>query len=208
MRGGSLRRYPIRDDHGVADLVEHLESFLGLIAGGSRGDDATPEGVQVAWFGPDVPFGGVTTLVTVGLSRCHLGLPNGGALHQELVMHVPTDDYPARAAGLMFQVAGEMVRRRAGLQHGQVIGPRGHLFPGSHTTAMVATSPRYLPESFAVCHTESAPVVLAWLIPITTGEAEVIQVLGWEALEQAFAAQNPDLADPARVEVGLDQLNS
>jgi hypothetical protein len=192
----------------VADLIEHLESFLGLITGGSRGDDATPEGVQVAWFGPDVPFGGVTTLVTVGLSRRHLGLPNGGALHQELVMHVPTDDYPARAAGLLFQVAGEMVRRRAGLQHGQVIGPRGPLFPGSQTTAMVATSPRYLPESFAVCHTESVPVVLVWLIPITTGEAEVIQTSGWGTLEQAFAAQNPGLADPARAEVALDHLSS
>ncbi|RZU75420.1 suppressor of fused protein SUFU [Micromonospora kangleipakensis] len=187
-------------------MIEHLESFLGLITGGSRGDDATPEGVQVAWFGPDVPFGGVTTLVTVGLSRRHLGLPNGGALHQELVMHVPTDDYPARAAGLLFQVAGEMVRREAGLQHGQVIGPRGPLFPDSQTTAMVAISPRYMPESFAVCHTESAPVVLTWLVPITTGEAEVIQKSGWGTLEQAFAAQNPDLADPGRAEVALDQL--
>ncbi|MFG3301482.1 suppressor of fused domain protein [Micromonospora chersina] len=113
--------------------------------------------------------------MTVGLSRRHLGLPNGGALHQGLVMHVPTDGYPARAAGLLFQVAGEMVRRGVGLQHGQVIGPRGARFPDSQTTAMVAISPRYMPESFAVCHTESAPVVLTWLVPITTGEAEVVQ---------------------------------
>jgi hypothetical protein len=148
--------------------------------------------------------------VTAGLSRRHLGLPNGGALHQEFVMHVPTDDYPARAAGLLFQVAGEVVRRRAGVQHGQVIGPRGPLFPGSQTTAMVAISPRYLPESFAVCHTESGsvPVVLTWLVPITTGEAEVIQKSGWGTLEQAFAAQDPDLADPGRAEVALDQLSS
>ncbi|WP_446219988.1 suppressor of fused domain protein [Micromonospora sp. IBHARD004] len=192
----------------MAGLIEHLESFLGLIAGGSRGDDTTPAGVQVAWFGPDVPFGGVTTLVTVGLSRRHLNLPIDGAVHQELVMHVPTDDYPARAAGLLFQVAGEMVRRRAGLPHGQVIGPRGPLYPGSQTTAMVAISPRYLPESFAVCHTETAPVVLTWLVPITTGEAEVIQKSGWGTLEQAFDAQDPDLADPGRAEVALDRLNS
>lgn len=192
----------------MAGLIEHLESFLGLIAGGSRGDDTTPEGVQVAWFGPDVPFGGVTTLVTVGLSRRHLNLPSNGALHQELVMHVPTDDYPARAAGLLFHVAGEMVRRRDALSNGQVIGPGGPLFPGSQTTAIVATTPRYLPESFAVCHTEPAPVVFAWLVPITTGEAEVIQKFGWGTLEQAFAAQDPDLADPGRAEMALDQLGS
>ncbi|MFG3604839.1 suppressor of fused domain protein [Micromonospora chersina] len=192
----------------MAGLIEHLESFLGLIAGGSRGDDTTPEGVQVAWFGPDVAFGGVTTLVTVGLSRRHLNLPSDGALHQELVMHVPTDDYPARAAGLLFHVAGEMVRRRDALSNGQVIGPGGPLFPGSQTTGILATTPRYLPESFAVCHTEPAPVVFAWLVPITTGEAEVIQKFGWGTLEQAFAAQDPDLADPGRAEVALDQLGS
>jgi hypothetical protein len=73
---------------------------------------------------------------------------------------------------------------------------------------MVAISPRYLPKSFAVCHTESVPVVLTWLVPITTGEAEVIQKSGWGTLEQAFAAQNPDLADPSRTEVALDQLSS
>jgi hypothetical protein len=192
----------------VAGLIEHLESYLGLIAGGSRGDDSTPEGVQVAWFGPDIPFRGVTTLVTVGLSRRHLNLPGDGALHQELLMHVPTDDYPARAAGLLFHVAGEMARRSAALSHGQVIGPREPLFPGSQTTAILAISPRYLPEPFAVCHTEPAPVVFTWLVPITTNEAEVIQKFGWGTLEQAFAAQDPDLADPGRAGVALDLSGS
>ncbi|WP_372495033.1 suppressor of fused domain protein [Micromonospora phytophila] len=103
---------------------------------------------------------------------------------------------PARAAGLLFQIAGEMVRRRAGLSNGQVIGPRGPLFPGGQSTAILAISPRYLPAPFAVCHTEPAPVVFTWLVPITTGEAEVVQKFGWGTLEQAFAAQDPDLADP------------
>src|SRR6201995_4888649 len=103
----------MRHDLPVADLIEHLESYLGLIAGGSRGDESTPDAVQAAWFGPDVPFDGVTTLVTIGLARRRLELPGGEAAHQELLMHVPTDEYPARAAGLLFQVAGEMVGRQA-----------------------------------------------------------------------------------------------
>jgi Suppressor of fused protein (SUFU) len=186
----------------VADLIEHLESFLGRIAGGSRGDESTPDAVQVAWFGPDVPFAGVTTLVTIGLSRRRLESPDGAAVHQELLMHVPNDEYPARAAGLLFQVAGEMVDRRAALSHGQVIGPRGPLFPGRPATAMVAISPRYLPDEFARCHLdESVPVVLTWLVPITSGEAEVIRQEGWETLEGAFAAEDPDLTDPDRPEV-------
>jgi hypothetical protein len=187
----------------VVDLIEHLESFLGPMSGGSRGDETTPEGVQVAWF-PDSPFAGVTTLVTVGLSRRHLAMPNGGALHQELVMHVPTSDYPARAAGLLFQVAGEMVRRRSALRHAQVIGPGGPLFPGSQMTAMVAVSPLYLPDAFAVARIEdSVSVVMTWLVPITAHEASVIRRDGWQTLEQAFAAHDPDLSDPGRPEVAV-----
>ncbi|MEU4238351.1 suppressor of fused domain protein [Actinoplanes sp. NPDC026619] len=187
----------------MADLIEHLESFLGTMSGASRGDDSTPPGVQVAWF-PNSPFTGVTTLVTVGLSRRHLGLPGGGSVHQELMMHVPNGDYPAQAAGLLFQLAGEMVRRGSALRPAQLIGPRGPLFPGSRLTAMVATSPVYLPEGFAVCRGgESAPVVLAWLVPISGGEAEVIRRDGWAALEEILVAQDPNLADPGRPEVAL-----
>jgi hypothetical protein len=162
----------------------------------------------VAWF-PDRPFTGVTTLVTVGLSRRHLSLPNGNALHHELLMHVPSLDYPARAAALLFQVAGEMVGRGTALRHAQVIGPRGSLFPGGDATALVAISPRYLPEEFEVCHIDdSVPVVLTWLVPITTGEAELIGRDGWGSLERAFTAEDPDLSDPARPQVTLNGTDS
>jgi hypothetical protein len=61
-------------------------------------------------FGPDTPLPGVTTLVTLGLSRHHLRLPNGNGAHQELLMHLPIEgEYPAQAAGIMFQIATEMV---------------------------------------------------------------------------------------------------
>ena len=182
----------------MADLIEHLESFLGTMSGGSRGDETTPDGVQVAWF-PGAPFAGVTSLVTLGLSRHHLGLPEGGAVHQELMMHVPDGEYPARAAGLLFQVAGEMVARQAALPHGQVIGPRGPLFPGSPMTAVVALDPGYLADDFAVCRVgESVTVFLTWLVPITSDEAEVVRQGGWQVMEHAVAARDPDLTDPRR----------
>ncbi|GAA2498639.1 hypothetical protein Ahu01nite_037190 [Winogradskya humida] len=185
----------------VADLIEHLESHLGRMTGGSQGDEETPPGVHIAFFGPDPSLRGATTLTTVGLSRRHLTLPSGEAWHQELLMHVPPGDFPPRAAGLLFQLAGEMVTRGSGLQHGQVIGPRGPLFPGARTTAMVAASPRYLPEEFSVCHTAETPIVLTWLIPITTAEAALIRERGWPALARAFATEDPDLTDPARPDV-------
>jgi hypothetical protein len=43
--------------------------------------------------------------------------------------------------------------------------------------------------------------VLTWLLPITTGEAEMVRRDGWEALEQAFVVQDPDLTDLYRAGV-------
>jgi hypothetical protein len=48
------------------------------------------------------------------------------------------------------------------------------------------------------------PVIMTWLVPITTGEAAAIRRDGWASMEQVFAAQNPDLADPGRPQVTLD----
>src|SRR5690242_3451642 len=97
----------VGDDRGMADLVGHLELFLGPIEGGTRGDDSTPVGVQAIWFGADAPFAGVTTWATLGLSNHHLTQPSGRALHQELVMHLPNARQPANTAGVLFQVADE-----------------------------------------------------------------------------------------------------
>ncbi len=38
-------------DPRMADLIAHLETYLGEVAGGSSGDESAPPGVQVAWFG-------------------------------------------------------------------------------------------------------------------------------------------------------------
>lgn len=187
----------------MADLIAHLESFLGEISGGSRNDDATPPGVQVVWFGPDVPFDGVVTVATLGLSNHHLAQPSGG-LHQELLMHVPSRGrLPGIAAGVLFQVAGELIARGRGLCNGEVLGPRNRLFGEGETTAVVAASPVYLPDEFAVCEAAAGPVVMTWLMPITTTEAEYAQTHGWAALQDAFVAANPDLTDPGRAGVDI-----
>lgn len=188
---------------GVADLIEHLERSLGPIAGGTRGDGSTPSGVQVIRFGADAPFAGVTTWATLGLSNQHLGRTGGGGLHQELVMHVPTARQPDNVAGLLFQMAGELIQRGHGVARGEVIGPRGRLFAGTEMTALVAAQPVYLPDEFAVCETPAAPVVLAWLVPLTQAEAHFAHTQGWAALEAVFVQQDPDLTDHERTSVQL-----
>jgi hypothetical protein len=112
----------------VTELIAHLESYLGPIAAGTAGDESTPAGVQVVRFGAHCPHPGVTTIATLGLSRHHLAQPSGKGVHQELLMHLPTAGQPGDAAGLLFQVAAEMIAHGCGLLRGEVIGPRGPLF--------------------------------------------------------------------------------
>ncbi|GAA2352775.1 suppressor of fused domain protein [Dactylosporangium salmoneum] len=130
----------------MSGLVEHLERLLGPIAAESTGDETTPAGVQVVWFGPDRPYPGVTTLATLGLHRYHLGGADRSGLHQELLFHVAMADESAAVAGILFQVAGMMVERGSGLQRGQVLGPAGPLFGEGDLTALYVTAPLYLPE--------------------------------------------------------------
>jgi hypothetical protein len=185
----------------VADLVEHLESFLGPINRGARGDRSTPAGVQVVWFADDAPFLGVTTIVTLGLSHHRLFQPGGNDLRQELMLHLPTADQPANAVGVLFQLAGELIDGHRGLLRGELVGPRGRLFAGAEMTALYATAPVYLPDEFAVCDSPTGPIVLTWLVPITDAEAHYLDTHGWPALEAAFQAENPDLTDLTRTSI-------
>jgi hypothetical protein len=99
-----------------------------------------PSVCRSSGFGADAPFAGVTTWATLGLSNHHLTQPGGGGLHQELVMHLPYARQPANAAGVLFQVAAELIERGRGLARGEVVGPRGQLFTQSEMTALVAAA--------------------------------------------------------------------
>lgn len=107
----------------MTGLVEHFEHFLGPIDRGAQGDGSTPAGVQVIRFGPDAPFSGVTTWATLGLSNHHLSQSSERGLHQELVMHLPNDREPDNLAGVLFQVAGELLGRGRGVGAGASARP-------------------------------------------------------------------------------------
>jgi hypothetical protein len=183
----------------MTNLIAHLESFLGEICGGNNGDATTPPGVQVAWFGPDVPFRGATTLTTLGLSRQHLS--GGSGPHQELLLHLRTEPLPENAAGVLFQLAGEMIRKGWALDRCDVIGPRGPLFDGSAMSALYATLPLYMPEEFEVCEEPDRVISMIQLVPITAGEAAFGRARGGQAFEERLVAQDADLTDVDRASV-------
>jgi Suppressor of fused protein (SUFU) len=185
----------------VADLIAHLECYLGEMLGGTQGSGSTPDRIQVATFGPNSPFAGATTLVTLGLSAHHLVQPSGKGVHQELLMHFRTGNRPGNAVGLLFQVAAELITRGTGLLRGEVLGPRGQLFSRGDTTALYAAAPVFLPDDFAICREPNRTIVLVWLMPITTLEADFVRERGWPAFEDLLVAADPDLTDMSRPSV-------
>jgi hypothetical protein len=113
-------------------------------------------------------------------------------------MHFIAANEPSNAAGILFQVAAELIDRGHGLRRGEVLGPRETLFGRGRTTALYAAVPVYLPDSFAVCREANRTIVLTWLVPITADEADVVRTQGWQAFEDALVTHNPDLTDIER----------
>lgn len=177
-------------------LMRHLERFLGRPEHEWDTDDTgAPMAFRIAQFGPDRPFGGVRTHATLGLSQHRLGLPDGGWVRQELLMHTRDEQLQEFVPALLDQVGAELLGTGQGLARGQVIGPRGQIFPVGRLTAFYAALPVYLPDEFRTVKVADRPVQLTWLIPITTGEAELASRAGWAELERALENEDPDLTD-------------
>ena len=113
-------------------------------------------------------------------------------------MHLPIDDQPRNASGLLFQVAGRLIRRGDGLHRGEILGPHGRLFDRGEMTALYAVVPGCLADEFSVYETATGAVVMTWLVPITDDEANYIRTHGWRAFEDALLAEDPDLTDLLR----------
>jgi len=56
-------------------------------------------------------------------------------------MHFWTQNEPSNAAGVLLQVAAELVARNTALLGGEVIGPRGRLFDQGDMAALLAAAP-------------------------------------------------------------------
>ncbi|MDQ0577190.1 suppressor of fused domain protein [Agromyces albus] len=75
------------------------------------------------------------------------------------------------------------------------------MFPGATTSALYVTAPVYFPDEFATVREAGHDVVIAWLVPITTSEAEYVKAHGWERFEDVLVEQAPDLIDFSRAAV-------
>jgi hypothetical protein len=181
-------------------LIQHLETFLGPIAGGWTEDAAGARlPFQVVRF-EGRPRGNVVTYAILGLSRHVLELPSK-TVRQELVMAVDRAFATTDVVGVLATVGELLLERHMALLRGEVLPPRDPLVAGSRLDALYAAQPVMLPDEFAVFAGSDPPTVFVWLVPVSAREAAIIGSHGWDWFEEQLVAQQPDLFDLARGDI-------
>lgn len=187
----------------MTTVLDHLEAFAGEVTRGWQVDaDEKKLPFQVVQT-KSGPYPGTTTISTLGLSNfplpSHKGNGHSKMIRHELLMIVPADAVPPNIVGIMQQVGLEAIERRAAFLHGELIGPRGELFPGHEPKALFVESPVYFPEEFwQVAADNVGDVVFAWLVPLLDDEVLCLTSQGVSALESRLESENPDLVDYTR----------
>lgn len=188
----------------VTGLIDHFERVLGPVHTGWLED---PEGAAMPFRivrfsgGSDADSVGYAT---VGLSRTPLLSPvSGRPMRQELLMLAPDALPTDNVVSLLFQVGTMVLGSQRPLLRGNVIGPASSLVPGSELTALYVTMPVYFPDAFATFSDQDGDVVICWLAPITTPEADFVSRHGWDAFEDQLVEQDPDLVDFQRASLKL-----
>ncbi len=187
-------------------VITHLEKHLGPIVDGWRHD---AEGRALPFF--VTRFRGFelgTVYSTIGLSNVELTSAwRRRQICHELVMIEPFE----REVGipdLLQSLSLEAISKGRCYSQGEVIGPRGPLWPGSTLSALFVESPLVFPETFDNVQTNTiGTVIFAWLLPITDGEAEFVRRAGWRAFSDALSTEQPDVVDLQRPSISLPAAN-
>jgi hypothetical protein len=149
------------------------------------------------------PNTGAVTFATVGLSSYPLqSAQSGRQIKQELLMTCLESQKELNIPAILQQVGAERRRRQQALLRGELIGPRGPLFPGRSLTALYAAIPIYFPDGMhSSVDSKGDETVFVWLLPLHESEAAMVAADGWEAFERKLADQDPDLNDLDRPQI-------
>lgn len=109
---------------------------------------------------------------------------------------------PKNLPAVLHQIATEAYAKDEAYLRGQCIGPRGRLIEGTAMEALYVSIPIYFPDEFHVYTPPMGePIVLAWLVPITSAEAHYVNERTCEAFEDLLEDIKPDLRDLGRASV-------
>lgn len=176
---------------GLDRLPEHYETHLGAIVRGWS-DDRQHHGVQVVSF-DDRPIAGVRTYATLGLSRKPLRLSGNRTIRQEILMSANNGFAAEDVAALLLSIADHALGRNRALLRGEVIGPSGPVIAGSGLTAIYVANPSPFDDSFVQFSCAPPALVFAYLIPITSSEATLVEEKGWSWFEGRLEDVDPDI---------------
>lgn len=185
------------------ELLYHLEEYLGLMQGfwdGSGEGEKWP--FQVGEFFLDGGSQSVTTLSTLGLSDFPLSGSCehcGSTYRHELTMMFWPSFGVQNMPFILRDIGKEAISSGYAYLCGQVIGPRGKMFPDTEMEALFLYEPANLPEDFAVYSVPGdEPRIIVWAIPITRQEAAFAKDNGWESFVELLKEHDPDLFDMYR----------
>lgn len=117
-------------------------------------------------------------------------------------MVAPKGEEPENIPALLVDLAEEAIKAGYAFVRGDVIGPRGTLFEGYEFTALYVSLPFCLSDSFAVVELEpGANVRFAWLVPISSAEAEFVKSHGWNRFEEIMETKEVDVLPLERASV-------
>ncbi|MFP5114839.1 suppressor of fused domain protein [Bacillaceae bacterium C204] len=181
-------------------FIQFLEDYLGTIECGWTNDDRGERlPVQIAKYSKG-PYSGTKTFSTLGLNKVSLtSYVSGKQIWQELIFVSYSNIGNLNIPALLAQVSQMALDSRKAFLRGDVIGPNGPIFDDSNLEALYVTIPGYFPDSFdAFKVDDKKTIIMAWLIPITSKEAEFIRQNGWEEFEDKLEELDPDLIDIKR----------
>ena len=183
----------------------HFEEYFGPVERSLRALDSHGQNLpfDVAKFSRGVADD------DVAISTLNLGLQplkswvDGRSIRMELFM-LPARSDVAQLAPILERIAVAHYEDRRALLRGEIIGPGRPLVRRATVSAWLVTAPAYMPDSFDTFKSsDGQDVVIAWLVPITAGEADFAGRYGGAALENQLVEQNPVVAALCRTQLNL-----
>jgi hypothetical protein len=180
----------------IDGLIDHLERYLGPIAGGWTDDpDGNPMPFQLVHNRQ--AGNGTDTYGTLGLSEHLLMSPITGDDHRiELIMLAPaaTND-PTPVLASLLGIGATLIRVHEAPSVGDLFRNVGPLRQISAMDTLYAGRVLLWPREFADFGEGTSRVSPLWLMPVSEAEAHYVREHGWSEFEKLLIEHDPDPAD-------------
>jgi hypothetical protein len=141
----------------------------------------------------DRPADDAFTIATVGVCDTPLA--------QELLLSAWNAHKHDGAYNTLFTVSDDLVARELAVEQGMVLELQAPVVAESRMRQLFVYTPVYHLDDTSPIETQSGPVALYWLIPITTAESDFVDANGWEEFDSLLLEHDPDLLDWTRASI-------